>query len=63
VNATAMILAVQLANLESHSALPDAPVVAEPKRRAFVPGTSVARDTARALRRAADRIQPVRTCG
>lgn len=60
-----MILAVQLANLESHSALPDAPVVVESKRRTVVPGAIVARDlTARALRRAADRIQPVRaTCG
>lgn len=63
-NAAALILAVQIAHKESRSAQPTAPVVPEtitPERRAVATARHA---TARVLRRAADRVDPVRpTCG
>lgn len=55
-NDAAIFVAAQLAHRESHSALPNAPVVPDrPKGRNT---RTVRRATARALRRAADRLQP-----
>ncbi len=57
-NAASLILAAHLANTESRSALPDAPVVPERERRTRESVHSARLVTARVLRRAADRVEP-----
>lgn len=55
-----LMLAVQFTQRESMSALPDAPVVVERERRQLKSVRLARRATARALRLAAERVEPVR---
>lgn len=57
-NAAAIILAAQMTRNESRSALPDAPVVPEREPRRSEKVRTVRFVTARALRRAAERVEP-----